>query len=302
MKDTSMRLETARGARLPTLSFVVTLALLSSALFAVEARAQDAATSETVTADILSNLPAHLTQADADRLFKSANDACLHEKTDECVSGYHRLLSAGFAGADLYFNLGTVLLRQNRLGPAILYLERAVRAAPNDTEVAANLAQAQRMRLDKLVDAPEAAAGGSGPLANFVAQNTQADIWTMAFLILWMLGWALLLLRRLAGRRAWLSIVGIALLALSLLSGAILASHIYADRHGQEAIVLAAVLPVREGPNAQFKVEFEIHEGLKVQIIEREASFQRIRLLNGLQGWVPAHGLAEVSGDTPVAL
>lgn len=244
---------------------------------------------------------AHLTVADADRIFRDANDACLHERLDDCVAGYHRLLAAGYAGADLYFNLGTALLRQNRLGPAILYLERAQRAAPDDAEVAANLAQAQKRRLDKLVDAPEQAVGGSTPLTSRIAQSTQREIWTWVFLCLWLLGWSILLLRRIFSgtSRAGMAIAGVVLIVLSLPAGAILASHAYAARHEQEAIILADVLPVREGPSPQFKVQFEIHEGLKVQIIEREAGFLRIRLMNGLQGWVPAQGLSKISGDAP---
>ncbi len=244
---------------------------------------------------------AHLTAADAERIFRNANDACLHEQLDACIAGYHRLLGAGYAGADLYFNLGTALLRQNRIGPAILYLERALRAAPDDPEVAANLAQAQKLRLDKLVDAPEQAAAGSAPLASRIAQSTQRELWAWFFLGLWLAGWSLVLLRRLtsASSRSAMALAGTVLLVLSLPAGAILASHVYAARHEQEAIVLSDVLPVREGPSPQFKVEFEIHEGLRVQLIEREAGFQRIRLLNGLQGWVPAQGLAKISGHAP---
>ena len=253
------------------------------------------------TADRLAHL-AHLTVADAERLFRNANDACLQEKLDDCIAGYHRLLDAGYGGVDLYFNLGTALLRQNRLGPAILYLERAQRTAPSDPEVAANLAQAQKLRLDKLVDAPEQAAGGSAPLTSRIAQSTQCEVWTWTFLCLWLFGWSLVVLRYFFSgpSRSGMAFSGIALIALSLPAGAILASHAYAARHEQEAIVLADVLPVREGPSPQFKVEFEIHEGLKVQVIEREAGFQRIRLMNGLQGWVPAQGLAKISGNAPV--
>lgn len=268
------------------------------------APAQTESASDTPSSDTAS-APAHLvhlTAADADRLFRDASDACLHDRLDECVTGYERLLGAGFAGVDLYFNLGTALLRQNKLGPAILYLERAQREAPDDSEVAANLSQAQKLRLDKLVDAPEAAQGGSAPLSSRIAQSTQRDLWTIAFLVLWLLGASLALARRLfsGSARVLCALVATVLVVLSLPAGAVLLSHAYVERHAQEAIVLSPALPVREGPSPQFKVAFEIHEGLKVQLVEREAAFQRVRLLNGLQGWVPAQGLAKIDGDAPL--
>lgn len=290
----------------PTLFFLSLVLAFPSLAWAVNTGAEADEGSAGELPDILQTAIStarieHLTQADAERLFRNANDACLHEKLDECIDIYHRLLSAGYAGTDLYFNLGTALLRKNKLGPAILYLERARRVAPDDMDVVSNLDHAQKMRFDKLVGAPETAAGSSTPLTSFVTQNTRVEIWAKIFLSFWLAGWALVLLRRLSSdkvRTPMLSI-GILLLVLSLVSGAILASHVYASRHEQEAIVLADVLPVRGGPNSQFKVEFEIHEGLKVQLIEREAGFQRIRLMNGLQGWVPMQGLAHVSGDAP---
>lgn len=281
------------------------LALALSSVPAQAASQNENAPAQTESASDTASAPAHLvhlTAADADRLFRDASDACLHDRLDECVTGYERLLGAGFAGVDLYFNLGTALLRQNKLGPAILYLERAQREAPDDSEVAANLSQAQKLRLDKLVDAPEAAQGGSAPLSSRIAQSTQRDLWTIAFLVLWLLGAFLALARRLfsGSARVLCALVATVLVVLSLPAGAVLLSHAYVERHAQEAIVLSPALPVREGPSPQFKVAFEIHEGLKVQLVEREAAFQRVRLLNGLQGWVPAQGLAKIDGDAPL--
>ena len=144
--------------------------------------------------------------------------------------------------------------------------------------------------------------GGSAPLSSRIAQSTQRDLWTIAFLVLWLLGAFLALARRLfsGSARVLCALVATVLVVLSLPAGAVLLSHAYVERHAQEAIVLSPALPVREGPSPQFKVAFEIHEGLKVQLVEREAAFQRVRLLNGLQGWVPAQGLAKIDGDAPL--
>ena len=35
-----------------------------------------------------------------------------------------------------------------------------------------------------------------------------------------------------------------------------------------------------------FKGAFELHEGLKVRVVRREQDFLRVRLPNGLEGWV----------------
>jgi uncharacterized protein YgiM (DUF1202 family) len=52
------------------------------------------------------------------------------------------------------------------------------------------------------------------------------------------------------------------------------------------AVVVAPSVPVREGPAHGFKPAFEIHEGLKVRVVLKQAGFLRIRLPNGTEGWV----------------
>lgn len=243
-------------------------------------------------------LPAHYTPAEAEAHFRTANEACMREDYGACVEGYERLISAGFGGADLYFNLGTAYLRQNRVGWATLYLERAVRVEPGDLDARANLARAARLRVDRIVGTPEES-GGSEPIASRVVFHTKATSWTLGFLVLWTLGWLLTLLRRLArgGRRAAMGLAGALAVGLSLPCAAVTAAHLYVRERAHEAIVVAPSLPVREGPDAALKPAFEVHEGLKVRLLDREGAFRRVRLSNGLQGWVPAEGVEEISPD-----
>ena len=306
-------------------SIVLSLCVLAASVLALPspARAAEAApapSAEAASSTAKPSAPAapaaangvqtHMTNADAQSLFREATDACQREEDPDpngCIDTYHRILSAGFASADLYYNLGTALLRQNRLGPAILYLERALRMSPDDADVLANLAIARKFRVDLLKDAPEEAEAGSGDTVSSVSsqivQNTRADLWTATFLALWLLGWVLVFVRRASASHATpLLFTGVTLLLLSLPAAAVVACHLWSADHEQDAVVLADVLPVREGPGNGFRTGFEIHEGLTVQITDQESGFQRIRLSNGLQGWVPAQGLAKIKGNAPVAI
>ncbi len=238
-----------------------------------------------------------LTPAEAQAAFRVANDACLKEDLKSCIEGYERLLEAGYAGADLEFNLGTAYLRQGRAGPAVLHLERALRFEPSDGDARANLERAQRLRVDKLVGAPEET-GGEEPLASRIVSHTHGDRWALAFLALWTLGAAALVLRRFVaspGRRALALAGGLLLVTASLPCGLVTAFHAYVRAYAHDAVVVAPSLPVREGPRETFKSTFEVHEGLKVRVLDQEGGFCRIRLSNGLQGWVPASGVTEIT-------
>ena len=57
---------------------------------------------------------------------------------------------------------------------------------------------------------------------------------------------------------------------------------------GPAPAVVAQAVPAREGPAEKSVSRFEIHEGTTVRVDDEEAGFRRIKLANGLTGWVPA--------------
>ncbi len=188
-------------------------------------------------------------------------------------------MRAGWGNADVLFNLGTAELRQGQLGMATLSLERALRLDPADADARANLEVAHKMRVDKLVGAPEEV-GGEEPFASRLASHTQGDAWAAAFLALWLAAGAAFLARRWAPARLRGSLLGAGLLAAAAAvpCAAVTAVHAYVEAGGRDAIVVAPSLKVREGPQESFKASFEVHEGLEVRKLDREGRLRRIRL------------------------
>jgi hypothetical protein len=238
-----------------------------------------------------------LTPAEAQSLFRAANDACLKDDFKTCIDGYERLIGAGWGASDVEYNLGTAHLKMNRLGPGILHLERALRLDPSDADARANLEKAQQKRVDKLVGAPEET-GGEEPVATRIVSHTEGDLFSSAFLALWTLGALAVLLRRFVrspGRRGALLLCGLLAVLLSLPCFAVTALHVYVRERAHDAVVVTTSVPVREGPQEGSKAPFEVHEGLKVRVLDQEGAYRRVRLGNGLQGWVPATSVVEIS-------
>jgi uncharacterized protein YgiM (DUF1202 family) len=45
---------------------------------------------------------------------------------------------------------------------------------------------------------------------------------------------------------------------------------------------------VKDGADDNYRTAFEVHAGLRVRMIERDQDWLRVRLGNGLEGWVHA--------------
>lgn len=200
----------------------------------------------------------------------------------QAAQSYEQLVQAGVATADVYFNLGTAELKAGRRGAAVLAFERAARLDPSDADVAFNLAEARRGIVDKVVGARE-----EEPLVERIGSRVNANAVGAAFLAAWVLGLAMLALRPFVrrGRGALLG-GGVAAVAAALVLGALLSAAAWTETRARYAVVVAPVAGVREGPAADFKAAFEVHEGLKVRVVGEERRFLRVRLPNGLEGWV----------------
>jgi len=51
-------------------------------------------------------------------------------------------------------------------------------------------------------------------------------------------------------------------------------------------VVLPDAVAVKEGSDVNYRTSFDVHAGLRVRIVERDQDWLRIRLGNGLEGWV----------------
>ncbi len=230
-----------------------------------------------------------------DRLFREANTAYTRGKYADARQRYEQIVVRGLHDERLYYNLGNTYFRQGQLGRAIWAYEKALRLAPDHTETKHNLVLARqtvksRVR-DKVIGAQKP--GRWQRLVQYFSVTAAAG-W---FFSLWYLAFGLavtVILLRPGVLRA--SLIGLAVLVLlvSMGFGQIYYARIQLAEGIHHAIVLDDKVGVREGPQAITKKSFDIHAGLKVQIAIREDQWVKIRLANGLEGWVRSASIGEL--------
>ena len=70
------------------------------------------------------------------------------------------------------------------------------------------------------------------------------------------------------------------------LAGTLFFGRLAYERLVHVGIVLPDEVAAKDGPGAGSRTAFELHAGLKVWLIEHDQEWVRVRLQNGLEGWM----------------
>jgi len=220
-----------------------------------------------------------------DEVWRRGNDAYFKGDYVAALAAYEQLDRQGLLSAELYYNLGVVYFRMGQVGRAVWSFERAVGLAPDDDDAKFNLAQSRKLTERRVRDRIEGAE--RDPVWIRVVTFLTASEQTWLFLALYLACFALLFARRRAGEAsrpalsAGAALVGFA----AAVAGLLLLGRVTLDRL-PFGVVLPDVVAVKEGADPNYRSTFTVHAGLRVRLLERDQDWVRIRLSNGLEGWV----------------
>ena len=219
--------------------------------------------------------------------FQAANQAYLSGDFQAAAHGYQELLADGWESPSLHVNLGNARFRMGKRGLAAASYSRALRLDPGDVDARANLDLVRALNVDQAVGAE------AQPLLVRALDRVPDGLAIGAFALAWLALWGGLAARRFAPARRGIAALAFAAALLAVAAGAVLAGKASA-RGTPTAVIVASTAPVREGAEAAFRPAFELHEGTEVRVLEVRAGFVRVRLGNGLEGWVSAGDLEPV--------
>ena len=239
-------------------------------------------------------VPTRAARADLlDEAWKRGNDAYFRGDFAGAIAAYEQLDRQNVASRDLYYNLGVTHFRQGNLGRAIWSFERVLEVDADDEDARFNLAQARKLAERRVLDKIESAERESLWIRVVTVFTASTETWL--FVGLYLGCFVLLFLRRRAANdsRAALT-AGAAILG----TGALLAGILLLGRMNLDRIPFGIVLPdmvaVKEGADAGYRTSFEVHAGLRVRLLDRDQDWVRVRLANGLEGWLRAEDVGRL--------
>jgi len=204
----------------------------------------------------------------------------------EAATFYEGILQKYGISDEVYYNLGNAYFKCDRLAPAILNFERALRLNPGDEDARFNLEMCQARIVDKI-----------DPIGMFLIVRWYHSLgnlfnsngWAYISIIFFLLFIGCLFAYFFA-RRRWLKksgfFVGILFLTFSVLSLVYSAQSSHRITNPDEAILFTLSVTVKSSPDKSGTDLFVLHEGTKMKVRSVLGDWSEIELEDGNVGWL----------------
>lgn len=220
--------------------------------------------------------------------FASANYYYNESRYDTALVIYERILDEGFVSSPLLYNIGNTYFKLRNYPMAILYYENALKIDPTDEEVRQNLAIANALITDKIEPLPEFfMKRWWRNIGNSLSANGWATI-SLVFFAFLLVSVFFYLTTRSVGLKKTTFFTTLLLLLMCVCS-VIFAyqKKQYLENH-DEAIVMTPTITVKSSPSSSGVDLFVLHEGTKVEILDKVDNWDKIRIADGSVGWMPS--------------
>ena len=223
------------------------------------------------------------------------DEAALHYEQQEyemALNTYSQIEALGLFSSDLYYNIANCHYKLQQIGESVLYYEKALKLKPSDEDALFNLKLVQLQLVDKLAVVPMVF---YQKWMETIKKSLSIDQWAkfgLFFLFLFGLFFVLFLFAksyRLKKRAFTISICSF-LISLSSLG---LAYYSYRTTT-IEAVLMQANAYVKSAPSSQSEDLFILHEGTKIQVLEAFNDWSKIKLSDGMIGWVETYVMEEI--------
>lgn len=218
------------------------------------------------------------------QLYSIGVEAYKAKNYQQAIDAYQKLITQGYQNAAVYYNLGNAYYKTDQISLAILNFERAQRLAPADEDIRYNLKLANLKTVDRITPVPQLAI--ITKWENFVGSQSSKTwaVYSIVFIWLALVGFALYLF--ISGIRRLAFFSGVSLVMVALFFAYLSYLQNLAEYGARQAILTATNTYIKSAPDASGTDLYMIHEGTKLNILDKVGQWTKIRLADGKIGWV----------------
>ena len=230
----------------------------------------------------------------ADSLFVQGNELYRQENYNEALKAYQEIEAMDQESWALYYNIGNIHYKMNRVAPAIFYYEKALKLRPDQQDVLFNLEFANQMVLDNIEPLPR---NLGQRFMDAVILKLTYETWAKIAVGLAFLFALLFLMYHFSystGKKRFYFITSIITVVLVTTSVFFAFRNQLYVKNNKEAIIFATEAEVMNAPTTTSEAYFELHEGTKVTVLENLDNWKKIRIADGKIGWIDEKHLREI--------
>ncbi len=243
---------------------------------------------------ILLNLSLFVTAQNTDSLFIKANKLYQSDKYSQALELYNQIEKNDIESVEVYYNMANAFFKTNQVAPSIYYYEKALALQPNDKDILFNLDYANRMTIDHIEPLPKSL--GQKYRENIVLKFSY-DTWAImatSFAFLFSILFLLYHFSYSTSKKRIYFITSIISAILVFVSVAFAFQNKRLMIKENYAIIYATQTNVKSAPTQTSEINFELHEGTKVQVLETLGNWKKIKIIDGNIGWISAEDLNEL--------
>ena len=227
-------------------------------------------------------------QENSEEWFNQANAAYNAGNYESAMTLYEQILASEVESVPLYFNMGNTYYKMREYPMAIYYYEKALKLDPSNEEVQTNLAIANQAIVDKIEPVPQSFIVRGWRNARASLSGDQWAWCSIVAFALLLFALFLFLRSRRMGLRKLGFFAGLVFLLVFGLSVVFAMQLKQASENQDQAIIMSPTVTVKSTPNEISVDLFVLHEGTKVDILETNEGWSKIRIANGSVGWLQA--------------
>ncbi len=203
-------------------------------------------------------------------LFDKGNDLYNQGRYLEAIESYSDIIKDGKHSSELYYNMGNSYYKLNDIANSIFYYEKALLLNPKSEKITNNLSFAQNMLIDKIEPLPQ---NQINSFFSSIINLFDYSIWQYIFLFFEFTAVIFLILYLISKtplnkKRYFISALTLSLFFVLSLIAANISKNL------------------RTEPNLRSEEINTLHEGTKLNIIEKIDDWSYIELKNGNKGWL----------------
>ena len=243
---------------------------------------------------IILNFPVFSGNQDFEQKFKQANELYTQNKFEEALNLYQEIIDANYVSEDLFYNTANTCYRLNKVGESIYYYEKALMQNPSNEDAKYNLELANlRVKNRPAILPQNAIASFFKDLIFFASANFWAYISLFLFLVFLVIFFMYIKSQSSKTKKLYF-LISIIILFFSVSSMIFMQYQTQVFKSHNIAIVVEDEVDAKSSPDENSNTLFQIYEGFKVEIENKNGNWLEIKLTDGKKAWVKNKSLKKL--------